>query len=778
MAPLTMAAAVLLAAAAAAVIMSAASAQSAVAAAAPLPLVAPAPIGLPNCTTSCGDVQVPYPFGLGPPRCSWPGFNLTCDDTGRPGGAPRLLLGDGTLEVADISLRNTTIRVVRRGDVANISSGRNVTFGRSFTGYTGYTLSDRNELVLSGCNVMATLVGDLDEYSNVISGCASFCSYSNTSKAEIRQPAGKYCSGLGCCQAPVTINSRPEGVQVTWLRGGDKRQQDLLRLDPFVVVAEKGWFDQRPVADQLVGPPGQRQRSDAAMVEAPLVLQWTFTNVAPRDERYPGPACSPEVAQRLCKSANSECKNNGDDYSCQCRGGYDGNPYLDGGCQDINECKLSPEVNGCFGDCSNTEGGFVCRCPPRTHGDHTQRGGCAPSSLTGFSVGIGLGSGAGLLVLVLIAIVVTRKLRHRRVRMLKQKFFTQNRGQLLHQLVSQRADIAERMIITIDELSKATNNFDKSREIGGGGHGTVYKGILSDLRVVAIKKSKITVQKEIDEFINEVAILSQINHRNIVKLLGCCLETEVPLLVYEFISNGTLFQHLHVEGPSSLSWGNRLRVATETAKALAYLHSSVSIPVIHRDIKSSNILLDDTMTSKVSDFGASRYAPMDKTGLTTKVQGTIGYLDPSYFYTGRLTERSDVFSFGVILVELLTRKKPFSYLTSDGEGLVSHFMSLLEEGNISQILDPQVIEEGGKEVQEVARLAASCINLRGEERPTMPQVEHALEGLQVTKNKDFMVKDEFEDDDDDDDDDNIVMNRLSSKEVQRIRECNQADTVW
>jgi hypothetical protein len=124
-------------------------------------------------------------------------------------------------------------------------------------------------------------------------------------------------------------------------------------------------------------------------------------------------------------------------------------------------------------------------------------------------------------------------------------------------------------------------------------------------------------------------------------------------------------------------------------------------------------------------------------------------------------------------VELLTRKKPFSYVTCDGEGLVSHFMGLLEEGNVSQILDPQVMEEGGKEVQEVARLAASCINLRGEERPTMRQVEHALEGLRVTKNKGSMERYESEDDD------SIVMNRLSSKEVQRFRECVQEeDTVW
>ncbi|OEL19798.1 Wall-associated receptor kinase 3, partial [Dichanthelium oligosanthes] len=359
---------------------------------------------------------------------------------------------------------------------------------------------------------------------------------------------------------------------------------------------------------------------------------------------------------------------------------------------------------------------------------------------------LSVASGPVLLLFVLGIRLVLGKIKQRRIKVLKQQYFKQNRGQLLQQLVSQKVDIAERMIIPVDELAKATNNFDKARELGGGGHGTVYKGILSDLHVVAIKKSKITVQKEIDEFINEVAILSQINHRNVVKLLGCCLETEVPLLVYEFISNGTLCHHLHVEGPRSLSWGNRLRIATEIATSLAYLHSAVSIPIIHRDIKSSNILLDDTLTSKVSDFGASRYIPIEETGLMTRVQGTIGYLDPMYFYTSRLTEKSDVYSFGVILIELLTRKKPFSYLSAEGDGLVAHFVDLLTKGSHAQIIDPQVIEEGGEKVQEVAKLAASCVNIRGEERPTMRQVEHTLQGLCGIEKykKDDVVVEEFD----------------------------------
>jgi serine/threonine protein kinase len=348
------------------------------------------------------------------------------------------------------------------------------------------------------------------------------------------------------------------------------------------------------------------------------------------------------------------------------------------------------------------------------------------------AIGLGVGGGIGLLLVAIAAPFIFRTVQEQKVKKMKERFFKQNHGLLLQQLISQRVDIGGRMIITLAELEKATNNFDASHKVGGGGHGVVYKGLL-DLQVVAIKKSKIIVQREIDDFINEVAILSQINHRNIVKLLGCCLETEVPLLVYEFISNGTLAHHLHVEGPKSLSWDDRLRIALEISRALAYLHSAASTPILHRDIKSSNILLDDNLTAKVSDFGASKYIQIDQTGVTTVVQGTIGYLDPMYYYTCRLTDKSDVFSFGVLLVELLTRKKPFVFRTNDGGSLVSHFASLLAEGCLADIIDPQIIEEDAEQVDEVATLAAKCTKLNGEERPTMREVEMTLENLSVAR---------------------------------------------
>uniref|UniRef100_A0A453D794 Protein kinase domain-containing protein n=1 Tax=Aegilops tauschii subsp. strangulata TaxID=200361 RepID=A0A453D794_AEGTS len=393
--------------------------------------------------------------------------------------------------------------------------------------------------------------------------------------------------------------------------------------------------------------------------------------------------------------------------------------------RDIDECQ-SPGVYPCpQGTCINMPGTYRCSSTKKSF-----------SRLPGLISGIAISAGFGLLFSLLGVAKITNKLKQRRAKKLRQKFFKKNHGLLLQQLISSNKDIAERTrIFSLEELEQATNKFDHNRILGGGGHGTVYKGILSDQSIVAIKKSKIVVQREINQFINEVVILSQTNHRNVVKLFGCCLETEVPLLVYEFISNGTLSFHLHGQSDNPLSWKDRLRIALETARAIAYLHSAASISVYHRDIKCENILLTDTLTSKVSDFGASRSIAIDETGILTAVQGTYGYLDPEYYYTSRLTEKSDVYSFGVILAELLTRVTPvFSSHSLEGTSLASHFVSFIRDNRLLDILDTQIVEEGGAEDAEVvARLVEACLSLKGEERPTMRQVETTLEDVQNSK---------------------------------------------
>ncbi|KAJ1270687.1 hypothetical protein BS78_06G070900 [Paspalum vaginatum] len=695
-------------------------------------------IGLPGCNTTCGKVQVPYPFGFGPARCYWPGFNLTCDTSHDP---PPLLLGDGTLQVVNISLTHSTVRVIR-----NLNTP---TLYMNGTGYSfdlpnisePYSLSSRNEFVLNACGWQATLRlqlqsgggGDHHNISVVVlnSNCSNMSSAGGPG-----WPVGKdYCSGTnGCCHAPISAGSTPMNVTFQVLK------PDPVPLGPHNTPS--GMFIYAFLTEGLSSMDHQHQHMNLnreinatyKQMSSPLVLQWAVKQGFPAPDTMLGATCPSDVAPRLCKSNHSNCRQEHGGYTCQCTQGYVGNPYITDGCKDIDECEIPRIRNACFGHCNNLVGSYTCRCPRGTHGNPSSLNGCRPSRVTGLSMGIGVGSGAGFILLVLVVIYVIKKLKHRRSMKLKQKFFKQNRGQLLQQLVAHRADIAERMIITLEELEKATNKFDKARELGGGGHGTVYMGILSNQHFVAIKKSNISVQREIDEFINEVAILSQIRHRNVVKLYGCCLETKVPLLVYEFVSNGTLYSHLHVEGAMSLSWKDRLRIATETAKAIAYLHSAVSIPIIHRDIKSTNILLDDTLTSKVADFGASRHIPIDRTRVTTNVQGTIGYLDPTYYCTGWLTEKSDVFSFGVLLVELLTRKTPYSRVSADGRGLVAHFVTLHTSSSLVDILDQQVMQEGGnQQATEVAALAVRCVKISEDERPTMRQVEMTLEAIQANE---------------------------------------------
>ncbi|KAJ6927642.1 wall-associated receptor kinase 2-like [Populus alba x Populus x berolinensis] len=434
-----------------------------------------------------------------------------------------------------------------------------------------------------------------------------------------------------------------------------------------------------------------------------------------------GNPCSANRSAYAC-GANANCTypEIGQGYRCSCNEGFGGNPYLREGCQDIDECKVLK--NPCKeGTCENVIGDYNCRCPRGKHGDG--KTGCQRDGIITIIAAVGA-SILFVVICLLLYMICTKRI--------KDKNFQENGGKFLK---NQRV-----RIFSEAELAKATNNYADDRKLGEGGFGSVYKGVLTDNTMVAVKKSKGMDKAQMNaEFQKEMSIVSQVNHKNVVKLLGLCLETKVPLLVYEFISNGTLSKHIHDKGSRILaSWTNRLRVASEAALALDYLHSLADPPVIHGDVKSVNILLDNNYTAKVADFGASVLMSPGQTDiLATKIQGTLGYLDPEYLMTGILTVQSDVYSFGVVLVELLTGEKPYS-ISKSGEkrNVIQHFISALENNHLFKMLDFQTADEGEMdEIEAVAELAKGCLNSMGVNRPAMKEVSDELAKLKALHQK-------------------------------------------
>ncbi|KAF5457930.1 hypothetical protein F2P56_022001 [Juglans regia] len=353
---------------------------------------------------------------------------------------------------------------------------------------------------------------------------------------------------------------------------------------------------------------------------------------------------------------------------------------------------------------------------------------------------IGISTSFGVLCLLFGGWWSHKLIRKRKMIKQKEKFFKRNGGLLLQQQLSSsdHVNIESNKLFSSKDLEVATDQFNVNRILGQGGQGTVYKGMLSDGRIVAVKRSVIIDEERLEEFVNEVVILSRINHRNVVKLLGFCLETEVPLLVYEFVPNGTLAHYLDNQNEEFLlTWGMHLRIATEVAGALFYLHSAASSPIYHRDIKTTNILLNEKYRAKVADFGTSRSVAIDQTHLTTLVYGTFGYLDPEYFQSSQFTDKSDVYSFGVVLAELLTGEKAISSKrTLETKSLATYFLNSMEENNLFDIIDNQVLKEAKKEeIIAVANLVKRCLNLNGKKRPTMKEVAKELEAvLQMSQN--------------------------------------------
>ncbi|EFH70630.1 kinase family protein [Arabidopsis lyrata subsp. lyrata] len=290
-------------------------------------------------------------------------------------------------------------------------------------------------------------------------------------------------------------------------------------------------------------------------------------------------------------------------------------------------------------------------------------------------------------------------------------------------------------LFTYEDLSKATSNFSNTNLIGQGGFGYVHRGVLVDGTLVAIKQLKAGSGQGEREFQAEIQTISRVHHRHLVSLLGYCITGAQRLLVYEFVPNKTLEFHLHEKGRPVMEWSKRMKIALGAAKGLAYLHEDCNPKTIHRDVKAANILIDDSYEAKLADFGLARSSLDTDTHVSTRIMGTFGYLAPEYASSGKLTDKSDVFSFGVVLLELITGRRPVdkSQPFADDDSLVDWakplMIQVLNGGNFDGLVDPRL--ENDFDINEMTRMvacAAASVRHSAKRRPKMSQIVRAFEG--------------------------------------------------
>ncbi|XP_062081430.1 wall-associated receptor kinase-like 3 [Humulus lupulus] len=670
----------------------------------------------PGCPEKCGNITIPFPFGIGSSNCfldKW--FEISCHNS----TTPFLEQTQLQLQVLNISLYDNDYdsrqpEWVQVRSPISFFNCANKTSKKSanLTGSPFYYSYD-NDFIAVSCGAFAkyeTRSGN----RLVQDGCTSSSSTCSSSSSSNSIDFSN-CDDVKCCRTSFEAS---DSFKISM----DNDSSTTLATNRDNEYCKYAFVIDRSEIDKY-----KTSHDDDLDYYVPAILNWYFINSTYFD------IFKTHVIPTRSRSSNFYC----DSYngtlnsslnritSCYCSNGFRGNAYIQDGCQDINECNDEKIPSLCHGGstCVNTIGGYHCSYKHKF-------------------IFIGVGSALGVLVLVFGTWRLYKFIMKRKEIKQKKTFFKRNGGLLLEQQIhSSENNVEQTKLFDAKELEKATNNFCIDRVLGQGGQGTVYKGMLEDGKIVAIKKSKIIDEAKLSEFINEVVILTQINHRNVVKLLGCCLETDVPLLVYEFVPNGTLSEYIHDKNAEfPFTWSMRLRIATEVAGALSYLHSAASFPIYHRDVKSTNILLDEKLRAKVADFGTSRTISLEQTHLTTLVYGTFGYLDPEYFQSSQFTDKSDVYSFGVILVELLTGQKAISAARSEeGRSLATYFIMTMEENSSSlfDILDGQVLKEAPKEeIIVVADLAQRCLHLNGRNRPTMKEVAKELERIQVIDNKD------------------------------------------
>ncbi|XP_008442432.2 putative serine/threonine-protein kinase isoform X1 [Cucumis melo] len=289
-------------------------------------------------------------------------------------------------------------------------------------------------------------------------------------------------------------------------------------------------------------------------------------------------------------------------------------------------------------------------------------------------------------------------------------------------------------IFSYNSLRSATRNFHPSSRIGAGGYGVVYKGVLRDGTNVAIKSLSAESTQGTREFLTEINMISNIRHQNLVQLIGCCIEGTHRILVYEYLENNSLASTLLetiISGTMSkhvdLDWPKRAKICLGTALGLAFLHEEAEPSVVHRDIKASNILLDRNFDPKIGDFGLAKLFPDNVTHVSTRVAGTVGYLAPEYALLGQLTKKADVYSFGVLMLEVISGSS--SSKTAFGEELsilVEWTWKLKQEGRLVELIDPELIDYPNAEVMRFITVALFCTQAAANQRPSMKQVVEML----------------------------------------------------
>ncbi|KAL3734472.1 hypothetical protein ACJRO7_023772 [Eucalyptus globulus] len=502
-----------------------------------------------------------------------------------------------------------------------------------------------------------------DEEGTVRRGCASYCTRNVDFAKETT------CSGQVCCQASIpaglkTLNINLSPIDLNVTKPGHCARAFMVDNRPFNI-------------SNLTLPTFQDVGNNTSLVLDWMVESDEICDMAKRNRS--SYACG--------KNANCTGFGNGSGYRCVCKPGYHGNPY-------------SP-----FGGCK-----AICRVGKKYKGKKHNKDRCeiAPGVIAGAAIVVSVFG-----ITVTGSVSVTMRLRLRKIN------FRRNGGELLQQRKVQ--------IFTEEELAKATNNYNDNNKLNNDHSSSVYGGTIAGDTVVVVKKPqdehKSIIRRQ--DFQDELEFLMEKSHKNMVKLKGICLETEIPLLVYEYIPNGTLFKLIQ---QNELTWEQRFKIAAEAALALNHMHSSTQPPIFHGNIKLANILMGRNNSVKISDFGTSvLISPKHRHIVAVQKKDSLHCIDPEYLVTGMLTIQSDVYSFGVVLMELLMGKKLHVTKSEKSINTIHLFISSVKGDMLSDVINFESASEGEMEkIQTVAKIAMGCLDQYGANRLAMSDVAEQL----------------------------------------------------